>query len=130
MRELTFRIFDKKNKRMIDKCGLIDIDSTHYDIECEDFVFNINGYEIYRSNMVVNSYTGLNDINGKMIYEGDILKTYTFIGVVSWDNFFGCWRVKEDGIQQITLTQKIAEKCEIIGNIYQNPELLDENKER
>jgi uncharacterized phage protein (TIGR01671 family) len=144
MRELTFRIFDKKNKRMIDNCGLVDIDSTRYDFECEDFVFSINGYEIYKSDMVVNLYTGLNDTKGKMIYEGDIIRIKfithrtnrinIFHPIDRYSEHLKVIEVKFDkgmfNIAKFYNYPHIVEECEIIGNIYQNPELLDENKEK
>lgn len=70
-------------------------------------------------------YTGLKDKHGKEIYEGDILQlpsryygdTYyeKSIGVIEWD--YDSWYVKNQGDAQYS-------DMEIIGNIYENPELL------
>ena len=85
-------------------------------------------------------FTGLKDKNGKEIYEGDILR-YSFgdgegytqhVGEVVWDGCFymvgglaGWWTKTFKSHMQETLrasTKKVV--CEVIGNIYENPELI------
>ena len=73
----------------------------------------------------VGQYTGLHDKNGKEIYEGDILKG-TFYGfpMPEYDYVFQIyWDEKEKGFMASYFEPS---ECEVIGNIYDNPELLGE----
>lgn len=85
----------------------------------------------------VGEYTGLKDKNGKKIFEGDIVKTWSNnIGKIEfgqyWDeetevDFYGyAWIGKDEYGESITLS---LNKCwnghEVIGTIYDNPELLE-----
>ncbi len=80
-------------------------------------------------------YTGLKDKKGKEIYEGDVLareeddgsweypNRYVDYGAVEWKDsaWFVIWpHVAED----ISLHDYYAKTGEIIGNIYENPELM------
>lgn len=71
--------------------------------------------------MEIMQFTGLCDKNGKEIYEGDILKDYDNeqIAVVSFED--GSFIATYENIST-TIFEWSGE--EIIGNIYENPELL------
>lgn len=83
-------------------------------------------------------YIGLKDVNDKEIYEGDIVK-YTFkygkdilkgVGVIEY-GLGGFWISRPEG--DICLPKTILDcddfTLEVIGNIYDNPELLKESKQ-
>lgn len=96
-------------------------------------------------------FTGLYDKNGKEIYEGDIIKTqpfvdhpYTrnhkskqFLATVYYDartlsntnqGYEACWdaKIKEDVGNYRHWDWGIFYNCEVVGNIYDNPELVGE----
>ena len=82
---------------------------------------------------VIEQCTGLKDRNGKLIYEGDILKISSntdreVISPVVWyDEETGfCVKYKEELFRFNTYRK--YHKLEIIGNIHENPELLKESK--
>ena len=70
-------------------------------------------------------FTGLLDKNGKEIYEGDILKS-TYLGGnierIIWEN--GGFKVLWGKNSWERLYGDFVKNSEIIGNIYENPELL------
>ena len=76
----------------------------------------------------VAQFTGVYDKNGKEIYEGDILDfgNKNYVPVV-FDN--GCFNVFDEPLGWDFNSEEIPVKtnfnyCEIVGNIYENPELL------
>ena len=87
-------------------------------------------------------YTGLKDKNGKEIYEGDIIKgtsdDYKKRGIIkfgeyktiTWENAFGTNSPNQYGWYVEYIDKTMVQLCipnsiEVIGNIYDNPELLE-----
>lgn len=77
-------------------------------------------------------FTGLYDKHHKPIYEGDICETVTYSGkpfgtidVVKFSG--GAFKLTdiEDALLSITLDDSDIQSVEVIGNIYENPELLE-----
>lgn len=124
MREIKFRAWDKGaySNKMI------------YDIQNE-FEERINlgmdsfGHYLNKDSFEVMQYTGLKDCKGKEIYEGDILqvdKKYSgdFQPIITvFHN--GCF--KGQAYHKLTepfILNTPITTSEVIGNIYENPELL------
>ena len=105
-------------------------------VDKKRFAILVNDKESYDECEVdpktVGQFSGLYDYNGNKIYEGDILKWEKdglMYVVKFWDGMFYA-SVKEcnDGIfggfPLHALTKHDDRKCEIVGNIYDNPELM------
>ena len=75
----------------------------------------------------VGQYTGLHDKNGKEIYEGDIVKSF-FVDTDEAGNEIYKYYIMEVKYDEILCSYKIDKfmNLEVIGNIYDNKELLNE----
>lgn len=86
----------------------------------------------FYGNIPLMQFTGLHDKNGVEIYEGDIISDHVGIGCVRHSDDHGAFRVSYgNGRAKWFYDYLDAEikTIEVIGNIYQNPELLNRSSE-
>lgn len=112
MRDIKFRAWDTTCKEMFP--------NVHNHINDKEWAF---GSMLKDDRWSIMQYTGLKDKNGTEVYEGDIVKTD------SGANQKVCYR--EDMARFVLrfnegASTDLTKDCEIIGNIYQHPELIQQ----
>lgn len=126
MREIKFRAWLKEKKEMIDNARP-DFFCKQLHYLCDNSAGGQDVLGVSTEDIELMQYTGLKDKNNKEIYEGDILsdgnndKPYKVI----FEN--GSFRAEFEGDFEeysFDLIDVVAQGCEIVGNIYENPELL------
>ena len=87
--------------------------------------YSVCDYEIDPDTLC--QYTGMVDKNGRRIWENDIIKheISDTIGVVKWyhEDYVG-WYVDDVVVDEQQFTDEMWNECEVIGNIFDHPELL------
>lgn len=128
MRTIKFRVWHKKMQRMYEVLTL-NFKQQMLSSPCRDGCeTGIDGFSFDEMELV--QFTGLVDKHGKEIYEGDIIQRSTIKVplLVRWNQKEAKFDVAKDpdnfNATVIWYTQLIEEEYEIIGNIYENPELM------
>ena len=129
MREIKFRAWDKLS------CKIREVAAINW-VEGIVMLWKVTGsvrstyYTELEDGVELMQYTGLKDKNGKEIYEGDILR-FQFsewcISPVYWTKERG-WTVHGNiTAWEYSIGSDFSKSnLEVIGNIYENPELLKE----
>ncbi len=101
--------------------------------DMDDHYLNEDGELSCKGDYVVEQCTGLKDKNGKLIYEGDIIKTKEFGKSSSYSNFndfdyfevvfhTGAFWINKNNVREFLMMRH--EVFEIIGNVHDNKENL------
>jgi uncharacterized phage protein (TIGR01671 family) len=124
MRELKFRVWHPEWKRFV---YFSDLQMRHHNGDyClyakEDNCKTV--YHFWSSKPAVQQFTGIQDKNSKEIYEGDVIFADETVYVVAFD--FGIFGLEGENKKITPLYQYNNKELVIIGNIYENPELIKE----
>ena len=120
MRKIKFRAWHKEKKIMGEVLG---IDILHKEIFFSNEDVNCYEHTDFKDIELI-QYTGLKDMSEKEIYEGDIL--FESFGEEYFKVVFedGSFRLKTGGCS--LPLKEYAHICEVVGNIYENLELIKE----
>ena len=134
MREIKFRAWDKKTKSFVN----LSTCEVYFTTQNELFVgetIELGTHEEF-NDFVLQQYTGLKDMNGKEIYEGDVIvidsdkDKIIYVIVYEYGEYLAITPNKNidvfgSGYDQLSLSMSGTEDYKIIGNIYENPELIE-----
>ena len=139
MRDIKFRVWDNERNAMLNSKS-VDIDFFEGKIEITSDTIRYD--EVYTDEIKdfeLMQYTGVKDKNGREIYEGDIIKRTDLtptenhygkeeVGLVEYKNAQFILRISKDDYYEISsdgLFNFDMADYEVIGNIYENSELLE-----
>lgn len=127
MREIKFRAWDKKNNKMYIAKKI------HLVLKVVSVQFGTTASKsLYEPDYELMQFTGIKDKNGTEIYEGDIvgyswlgddLGYYATVPIEFADGGFKMFIERIDAVRKLNISGYYKEMV-VIGNIYENPELL------
>lgn len=124
-REINFRIWDIENKEML-KVQELDFEPTFYGGRIAIRPDQYNDY-FDTEDMILMQYTGFHDRFGNEIYESDIVYVLSEDenAIIEWDEQTARFIIHFDG-WIADFSNYYDKELEIMGDIYNNPELLGE----
>ncbi|WP_288550978.1 YopX family protein [uncultured Lacticaseibacillus sp.] len=125
-REIKFRAYSSHNNKMY------PVNNIEWDIDGRIWVTaddGKNGIELIDEEAHLMQYVGLHDKNGQSIYEGDVLDIglrnqdgKPVIAPVSYETYAAGYVLDNGGNG---IWQRLTKDCEVIGNVWEDGDLLD-----
>lgn len=112
-----FRAWNIESKEMLEHDFIVETVMWGGDI-VRDFSDVINGEDVF----ILMQSTGLHDVNGKEIFEGDIVQCWYEKGFVTMRQ--GSWII-ETNKEYLGALYEYSDEARVIGNIHENPGLLE-----
>ena len=131
MREIKFRLWSENLKVMFSNTDLCLIENSNRNSMTGLNLLGVESSSSLNCKIIwgkreLMQYTGLKDKNGKEIYEGDVWERRGYKSQIVFE--WSAWQIRtiksSDSIQYPSF-QSNAVTGEVIGNIYENPELLN-----
>ena len=124
--EWVYGFYGKKPREK----GHTDEHFEHFIIKASEKEDTTNGTLIWFDDYVVNpdtigQFTGLHDKNGKEVYEGDIIRCKSLIASIVFGSSEACFYIKIINSYDGYIGNSFLSESEVIGNINDNPELLE-----
>ncbi len=126
MREIKFRAWDKEEKKL-------SYVSEIYWSSSEICIWREKNddYELlpWDDRLILMQYTGIKDKNGKEIFEGDIVRFGNHTNIIAPVVYEGSMFLPDDKYTKGKMTSSLGfyaeSELEVLGNIYENPDLLN-----
>lgn len=130
MREILFKAKRKGNGEWVEGFYVNFKNVIHYILVCDGHGFV--WYEVDKETIC--QYTGLTDKNGNKICENDVVRYYDDLAymtkedLIEWNETHASFtrlHKSKMGLRYLHIDECIANRCFVIGNIFDNPELLE-----
>lgn len=126
-REIKFRAWDSQENTMFYNEDILNIQFAENFIRIENEKYAFNSF---LDEVMLMQYTGLKDKDGIEVYEGDIIVCNNkYKSIVSYKNGSFVKSYRNGNIYLLydsNIEDEILINYEVIGNIYENPDLLED----